>query len=506
MNDTISLKQNMELISQKKLHNHIVFSNAYFYKFDEKQWKNKTPFPPLGTIYAASNLRNNGFEVSLFDTNFVDNVSGLKSFLEAKNPSFFVIYDDGFNYLTKMCLTNMRRAAFKMIQIAKSLGIPVICSSSDATDHYEMYLEKGANIVIKGEGEITLLETIFAIQKDTDLSEIDGIIYKKEDNIIKNKARVALKNLDKLPQPAWDLIDIHQYKKIWNSGKQEFTLNLATTRGCPFKCNWCAKPIYGNRYNSHSPKYIIEQIKYLKENFNVKRFWMCDDIFGLKPNWVQEFNRELKKEKLNISYYIQSRADLLLKEDTIDALAESGLEEVWIGAESGSQKILDAMDKGTSVEQIYKATKLLKDKKVRIAFFIQFGYLTENKEDINKTINMITELVPDNIGISVSYPLPGTKFYNKVKDDLKLKANWTDSDDLDMMFQGTFNSKFYKKLQRFVHKEFRKSQAKSFVKQFFKSPKSINLNKLRTILLYFYYAPTAAIDKIILQKTAQLNA
>ena len=119
---------------------------------------------------------------------------------------------------------------------------------------------------------------------------------------------------------------------------------------------------------------------------------------------------------------------------------------------------------------------------------------------------MITELVPDNIGISVSYPLPGTKFYNKVKDDLKLKANWTDSDDLDMMFQGTFNSKFYKKLQRFVHKEFRKSQAKSFVKQFFKSPKSINLNKLRTILLYFYYAPTAAIDKIILQKTAQLNA
>lgn len=506
MNDTISLKQNMELISQKKLHNHIVFSNAYFYKFDKKQWKNKTPFPPLGTIYAASNLRNNGFEVSLFDTNFVDNVFGLKSFLEAKNPSFFVIYDDGFNYLTKMCLTNMRRAAFKMIQIAKSLGIPVICSSSDATDHYEMYLEEGANIVIKGEGEITLLETIFAIQKDTDLSEIDGIIYKKEDNIIKNKARVPLKNLDKLPQPAWDLIDINQYKKIWNSGKQEFTLNLATTRGCPFKCNWCAKPIYGNRYNSHSPKYIIAQIKYLKKNFNVKRFWMCDDIFGLKPNWVQEFNKELKKEKLNISYYIQSRADLLLKEDTIDALAESGLEEVWIGAESGSQKILDAMDKGTSVEQIYKATKLLKDKKVRIAFFIQFGYLTENKEDINKTINMITELVPDNIGISVSYPLPGTKFYNKVKDDLKLKANWTDSDDLDMMFQGTFNSKFYKKLQRFVHKEFRKSQAKSFVKQFFKSPKSINLNKLRTILLYFYYAPTAAIDKIILQKTAQLNA
>ncbi|PQJ79342.1 B12-binding domain-containing radical SAM protein [Polaribacter porphyrae] len=490
----------------EKLHKKVVFSNAYFYKFDTKQWKNKTPFPPLGTIYAASFLRKNGFEVSLFDTNFLDSITSLKSFLEDKKPSYFVIYDDGFNYLTKMCLTNMREAAFEMIQIAKSLQIPVICSSSDATDHSEKYLEKGADIIIKGEGEITLLETITAIQDNKPLTEVDGIIFKDDDKIIKNKARTVLKNLDELPQPAWDLIDINQYKKIWNSGKQEFTLNLATTRGCPYKCNWCAKPIYGNRYNSHSPKYIVEQIKFLQDNFNVKRFWMCDDIFGLKPNWVQEFNQELKKEKLNISYYIQSRADLLLKEDTIDALAESGLEEVWIGAESGSQKILDAMDKGTTVDQIYTATKLLKEKNVRIAFFIQFGYLTENKEDINKTIAMIQELVPDNIGVSISYPLPGTKFYDKVKDDLKLKANWTDSDDLDMMFQGTFSSKFYKKLQRFVHKEFRKSQAKIFVKQLFKSPKSLNFNKLRTILLYGYYAPTAIIDKITLQKLEQLNA
>ena len=145
---------------------------------------------------------------------------------------------------------------------------------------------------------------------------------------------------------------------------------------------------------------------------------MCDDIFGLKPNWVQNFNKELKKEQLSISYYIQSRVDLLLKEDTIEALAESGLEEVWVGAESGSQAILDAMDKETTVEQIYEATRLLKEKNVRVAFFIQFGYLDETQEDIQKTIKMIKELVPDNIGVSVSYPLPGTKFYEKVKDDL----------------------------------------------------------------------------------------
>ena len=496
----------MELTSTKKLHKNVVFSNAYFYKFDPKQWKNKTPFPPLGTLYAASYLRENNYSVSLFDTNFVNNVFGLKPFLEKEKPSFFVIYDDGFNYLTKMCLTNMREAAFEMIQIAKSLHIPVICSSSDATDHSEKYLEKGADVIIKGEAEITLLDTIVAIENETNLKEVDGIIFKEQKKTITNKPRKALTDLDNLPQPAWDLVDIHIYKSIWKESKQEFTLNLATTRGCPFKCNWCAKPIYGNRYNSHSPKYIVQQIKYLQNHFNVTRFWMCDDIFGLKPNWVQEFNIELKKEQLNISYYIQSRADLLLKKDTIDALAESGLEEVWIGAESGSQKILDAMDKGTTVKQIYESTKLLKEKNVRIAFFIQFGYLTETKKDIQKTINMIQELVPDNIGVSVSYPLPGTKFYDKVKDDLKLKTNWTDSDDLDMMFQGTFNSKFYKKLQRLVHKEFRISQAKSFVKELFKKPTSTSKEKLRTIALFCYYWPTAAIDKIILQKIENGNA
>lgn len=496
----------MESISQKKFHNSIVFANSYFYKFDAKQWKNKTPFPPLGTIYAASYLRENGFDVDLFDTNLLDSVDSLYPFLEKREPSFFVIYDDGFNYLTKMCLTTMREAAFDMIKTAKTLGWTVICSSSDATDHYEKYLEKGADVVIKGEGEITLHETILAFKNNENLANVDGIVYKENSTILKNKPRSVLKDLDELAQPAWDLINVNSYKEIWKQSKQAFTLNIATTRGCPYKCNWCAKPIYGNRYNSHSPKYIVQQIKFLSEKFDVSRFWMCDDIFGLKPDWVQEFNRELKKEHLNISYYIQSRADLLLKKDTIEALAESGLEEVWIGAESGSQKILDAMDKGTTVDQIYTATRLLKEKNVRIAFFIQFGYLTETKEDIQKTVTMIQELIPDNIGVSVSYPLPGTNFYDKVKDDLKLKANWTDSDDLAMMFQGTFNSKFYKKLHRFVHKEFRKSQAKEYFKQFFIKPTSLSVTKLRTILLYFYYGPTSVVDKIVLQKMENSNA
>lgn len=484
----------------------IVFSHSYFYKFDPKQWKNRTPFPPLGTLYAASYLRESAYKVGVFDTNLLEDPSTVRPYLEAQRPKYFVIYDDGFNYLTKMCLTAMREAAFEMIKIAKDINCKVIVCSSDSTDHYDKYLAEGADFIIQGEGEATLKSLIDALSKNLDITTIQGIAFKKGIETIMNPKRPVLQDLDSLPLPAWDLIDLQPYRDIWASGGNEFTLNIATTRGCPFKCNWCAKPIYGNRYNSHSPQYISNHIKYLVDTYHVKRFWMCDDIFGLKPNWVQEFNNCLKEVGLDISYYIQSRVDLLLKENTIDSLVESGLEEVWVGAESGSQSVLDAMDKGTTIEQIYEATHILKKKGVRVAFFIQFGYLDETKGDIDKTIQMIKELVPDNIGVSVSYPLPGTKFYDKVKNDLKLKANWTDSDDLAMMFKGTFSTAYYRKLQRYVHKEFRKSQAFENFKKMTKNPAGLDLMQWRSILLLGYYLPSAYVDRLQLKNMERSNA
>ncbi len=483
----------------------ILFSHSYYYPLDKKQWENKTPYPPLGTLYAASLMRQEGYNVGLFDTNLRNSPSEIAQVIQDEKPTFLVLYDDGFNYLTKMCLTNMREAAFKMIGIGKNHGCTVIVNSSDSTDHYEKYLHAGADFIIKGEGELTLQELIKTLKEKKPVDIIKGIVFKQENEHYTTPPRQVLTDLDELPLPAWDLVNIDAYKTVWKESGKPFSLNMATTRGCPYKCNWCAKPIYGNRYNSHSPQYIVNQISYLKEKYEVTRFWMCDDIFGLKPGWVQHFNTLLNKEKLQISYVIQSRVDLLLKEDTIDALAASGLKEVWVGAESGSQKILDAMDKGTKVEQIYSATKLLKEKGVQVAFFIQFGYLGETKEDIHKTIQMIKELQPDNIGVSVSYPLPGTRFYELVKDDLKQKANWTDSDDLAMMFQGTFNPHYYKKLHRYVHKEYRKSQAVENFKQLLKQPFSFSGRKIRSMLLYFYYLPSSRIDKWMLKTMENHN-
>ena len=464
----------------------VLFSHSYYYQMDPKQWKTKMAYPPLGTIYAASFIRKNGYEVDLFDVGLRKSPKEIMPVLEKEKPLYLILYDDGFNYLTKMCLTNMREASFEMIKLGKEAGCTVIVSSSDSTDHFEQYLNKGADIILLGEGELSLLETLNTLEEKESLKDVKGIVFKEDKRIINTGRRPVLRELDDLPQPAWDLVDVDTYRSNWTQ-RAPFALNIATTRGCPYKCNWCAKPIYGNRYNSRSPIRVVDEIKHLKETFGVTNFWMCDDIFGLKPNWVQEFDEELKKNQLDISYKIQSRADLLLKENNINALASSGLKEVWIGAESGSQKILDAMDKGTTIQQIEESTILLQLKGVRVAFFIQYGYLGETKKDIEDTLALIKRLKPDDIGISVSYPLPGTKFYEKVKSQFSGKENWTDSNDLDMMFAGTFSQEYYKKLHSYTHKVFQRAKGIEAIKDMFKNPLTINKTKIRQALKTPFY-------------------
>jgi anaerobic magnesium-protoporphyrin IX monomethyl ester cyclase len=308
--------------------------------------------------------------------------------------------------------------------------------------------------------------------------------------LVKSQPRPVLKDLDSLPDPAWDLVDMEAYRSLWMRAHGRWQLNMATTRGCPYKCNWCAKPIYGNRYNARSPERVAAEIAMLVRTYGVSDFWMADDIFGLKPGWVQAFRDALKTHNVAITYKIQSRADLLLEADNIDALVASGLRQVWIGAESGSQKILDAMDKGTTLAQIADSTRILKAKGVEVCFFLQFGYLDETREDIEATLKMMEDLLPHDIGVSVSYPLPGTKFYDRVKSMLGEKQNWTDSDDLAMMYPATFQPAFYKRLHRVVHQRFRLRQGKVALTEMMNG-RGI---KVRPIIRMAYYAPMLWLD------------
>ncbi len=467
----------------------ILFTHSYFLRFDPKQWAISQPYAPLGTLYAAALMRKHGYEVALFDTMFVRDPSEVIDMIEQTKPALFVIYDDGFNYLTKMCLTNMREAAFKMIGLAKQRGCTVIVSSSDSTDQYEKYLYEGAGFVLIGEAEITLLELTEALSHGGDTLQIPGLAYRHENALIKTARRSVMKELDELPFPAWDLLNIEPYRSAWLKSAGYFSINIATTRGCPFKCNWCAKPIYGNRYNSRSPQNVINELLILRQQYSFDHIWFCDDIFGLKPGWVKEFANLANKQQLQFKFKMQGRVDLLLQENNIADLARAGCDNIWMGAESGSQKILDAMEKGTTVSQIYEATRLLKKHKIKPSFFIQFGYPGEAKEDIGKTIRMINELLPYEIGISVSYPLPGTPFFERVKNELKEKTNWTDSDEMALMFQNTYRPAFYKELHRYVHSNYRKYKAYETLKKIFTQPRMLSPAILRKALSLIYYVP-----------------
>ena len=433
----------------------VLFGQSYYLRFDPKLWRTMQPYPPLGTLYAASYIREKGYEVALFDAMLAESEEEWARSLDEHTPQYAVIYEDNFNYLSKMCLLRMREAAFTMIRMAKERGCMVILCGADVTDHYDAYLKQGADYCILGEGEETLAELLDQLSAGKEAREVVGLVSRY--SLIATR-RPDIKNLDSLPFPAWDLVDVAKYKKLWLERHGYFSMNMVTTRGCPYHCNWCAKPIWGQRYNSRSPENVAAEMKWLKENFAPDHIWFADDIFGLKPNWVERFSELLVEHDAVIPFKCLKRADLIT-EKTAKALAKAGCQIVWVGAESGSQKILDAMDKGDRVEDIYRAAELLHANGIQTGFFLQFGYPGETWDDVQLTLKMVRDCMPDDIGISVSYPLPGTKFHERVKLELGEKQNWIDSDDLAMLYHGPFPQEFYRILHGRVHHEFRLRKA-----------------------------------------------
>jgi len=336
----------------------ILFGQSYYLRFDPKLYAAMQPYPPLGTLFAAAYVRAAGYQVALFDAMLAESEAEWEAVLDQHRPRYAVLFEDNFNYLSKMCLSAMRTAAFKMSALAKARDIPVIVCGADATDHPEAYLAAGADIVLRGEGEESLREVLAVMTAQPDalkrvgspLAEVAGLSYRQGESLHHTPARPVLKNLDDLPLPAWDLVDVERYRRLWRQHHGYYSVNMVTTRGCPYQCNWCAKPIWGQRYNVRSPQNVIAELRWLKTQLQPDHIWFADDIFGLKKGWVQEFAALVEAEGLRTPFKCLSRADLLLDEDTIQALARGGEEIVWMGAESGSQKILDAMDKGTRVE------------------------------------------------------------------------------------------------------------------------------------------------------------
>lgn len=436
----------------------VLLGQAYHLRFDPKLWRAMEPYPPLGTLYAAAVLRESGFGVALHDSMLAESVGEWRGALGRHHPRFAVLYEDNFNYLTKMCLSTMREAGFEMIAAARERGCRVVVAGSDPTDFAEDYLERGADVVLLGEGEASLEEVIEVLdgRRDRPLEEIQGIAFRDGDGRRRRTSRrPVIRDLDALPLPAWDLVDLERYRRIWLDRHGRFSLNMVTTRGCPYHCNWCAKPLWGQRYHVRSPARVADEVAMLLERARPDHIWFMDDIMGLKPSWMPAFADEVERRGLELRFKCLTRPDLALREGTVEAMRRAGCETVWMGAESGSQKVLDAMEKGTTVEQIREATARLQAAGIRVALFLQFGYPGETRADVEATLEMVRDCRPDDVGMSVSYPLPGTPFFDRVRSELGDKRHWDDSEDLAMMYRGPFTTEFYRQLHVVLHAEFR---------------------------------------------------
>jgi anaerobic magnesium-protoporphyrin IX monomethyl ester cyclase len=435
----------------------ILVGHSYFLRFDPKQFQRAKPYPPLATLQVAALLRRSGHQVALFDAMLAEGLEEYARCLHRHAPQLLIVYEDNFNFLSKMCLGAMRQAACDMIRAARARGARVIVAGSDASDAPGAYLSAGADAVLAGEGLEALAQLVQRLDANPTLTReqlragISGLAPAAGG---KGRAAGAARGLDAIqPElPAWDLVDMQRYRRAWQDAHGYFSLNMAASRGCSFRCAWCAKPIWGNRYLQRQPEAVAAEMLHLKQHFAPDHIWFADDIFGFRADWVQAFARADPGGGGVVPFTIQSRADLM-SPAMATALREAGCQEVWLGAESGSQKVLDAMNKGVQVAEIHSARARLKAAGIRVGFFIQLGYLGEQLEDILATRELIDTACPDDIGISVSYPLPGTAFYEQVKAQLGAKTHWQDSSDLAMMFQGTYASDFYRAVRDLLHEQ-----------------------------------------------------
>lgn len=453
----------------------ILVAHSYYLLDDPKQVEKMKPYPPLATLLTAAVLRERGHGVALFDAMLAPGTDAFVERLRAVRPRVVALVEDSFNFLTKMCTLRMRESALAMVRAARAAGCRVVVNGSDASDHPALYLGAGADAVLLGDPESGVAEVVERWLRDpaASLDAVAGLALpadgarparlavlgggcepRRDASVRRTPPRPAVRDLDALPFPAWDLVDAEAYRRAWTGAHGRLSWNVVTSRGCPYGCNWCAKPLFGRRYDQRSPRSAALEIRRLRDTVAPDHLWFADDIFGLTAEWIQAFADEVARLDARTPFMIQTRVNLM-RPATVAALAAAGAEEVWLGVESGSQKILDAMDKGTRVEQARQATRTLRAHGIRACWFIQLGYLGEAWEDVLMTRDLVRAERPDDVGVSVAYPLPGTEFHARVRAQLGAKQNWADTDDLAMLFRGTFGTAFYKRVRDLLHREAR---------------------------------------------------
>jgi len=412
----------------------LLLTHGYFLYEDPKELQIMKPYPPLGILYICAYLRKQGFRVEVFDSTFSSRES-LVEVLERSAPSVLGVYA---NLMT-------RASVVEIIGVAKRCGWKVVVGGPEPGAYPREYLDSGADVIVNGEGELTVAELLPPLRAGAwdRLAQIDGITFRDAaGEIVTTRPRAQIRDLDALPWPARDAIDVDRYVSTWREHHARGSVSIITARGCPYRCRWCSHEVFGRSHRRRAPAAVADELASLIDRYQPDMAWIADDVFTIHHGWLRQYRDELKSRGLRLPFECISRADRL-NEEIADILAALGCFRLWIGSESGSQRILDGMDRGVTVKQVHDGVRLCRERGIETGMFLMWGYEGEGPEDIEQTIEHVKTTNPDIFFTTVAYPIQGTPYYAEVADRIDNPNPWRTSSDRQGRIRGRHSRRYY---------------------------------------------------------------
>jgi radical SAM superfamily enzyme YgiQ (UPF0313 family) len=422
----------------------VLLTHGYFLYEDEKEREIMRPYPTLGLLYISAYLRRAGFGVEVFDSTF-----GSRHDLYDKFRSERGVLGIYTNLMT-------RRNVLDIVTEAKRNGWTVVLGGPESANYPDRYLGAGADVVVMGEGEATMAELLPALARHGPhrLHGVQGTVFRDEQGgMVANAERPMIAELDSIPWPDREQIDQKRYIDVWRERHGMGSVNLITARGCPYKCNWCSHAVFGFTHRRRSVQDCANELQHIVEKYRPDQAWYADDVFTIHHGWLFDYAAELKRRGLRIPFETISRADRMMKDEVLATLAEMGCYRIWIGSESGSQRVLDAMQRGVTVEQVQWAVKAAQRHGIQVGMFLMWGYEGEQVEDIAATIDHVKRSNPDIYLTTVAYPIKNTGFFRKTSDLIVLDRDWAAATDRDYKLRGRRSRRYYKFADQWLHNE-----------------------------------------------------
>lgn len=431
----------------------LLLTHGYFMQEDPKEVLVRKPYAPLGLLYICSHLRAKNFDVDVFDSTFTTK-NELYLHLQTVKPSVLGVYA---NLMT-------RRNVVEILKVARELGWKTLVGGPEPGAYIREYLGEGADIVVLGEGEVTMEDLLRALKNDSwspaNLRKISGIAFLNEQNVVEQTtSRQQIANLDAQPWPAREAVDISRYVSTWREAHGKGSLSFITARGCPYHCRWCSHQVFGKTHRRRSPEGVVDEVEWLLSTYAPDMVWIADDVFTIHHGWLRRYAAEMRRRSLRIPFECISRADRLNLE-AVDLLAALNCFRVWIGSESGSQRILDAMERGVRVEEVQRAVELCKARGIETGMFLMWGYEGEQLADIEATIAHVKQSDPDVFLTTVAYPIKGTPYYQSVANSLVQLQPWSQTSDREIRLNGRRSKNFYEHADRLLRDEVELSRMK----------------------------------------------